>query len=192
MFRSNTGDSPLKKFGLNILSGYVVGTFTLLIVYPMDVAATRMALDVGPNPRYSGFIDAVKKTIEKDGFSSLFAGYMISSLGIIVYRGFYFALYDWYRSIAPEKWRASFLHAFFAGWAVTIAAGLACYPIDTIRRRMILEDNPSTTFGTMSQIYKQEGLRGFWKGAAANIVRSICGALVLVLYDRVAGMLRHK
>jgi len=32
----------------------------------------------------------------------------------------------------------SFIVSFGLGWAVTIGAGLASYPIDTIRRRMMM------------------------------------------------------
>jgi len=38
----------------------------------------------------------------------------------------------------PEGMRDSFFASFFLGWAFTIGAGLASYPIDTIRRRMMM------------------------------------------------------
>ena len=64
---------------------------------------------------------------------------MPSVTGIIVYRGLYFGLYD---SIKPVLLTGSlegnFLASFGLGWAVTTGAGIASYPLDTIRRRMMM------------------------------------------------------
>lgn len=60
-------------------------------------------------------------------------------MGIIVYRGLYFGMYD---SIKPVvlvgPLEGSFLASFLLGWTVTTGAGIASYPLDTIRRRMMM------------------------------------------------------
>ena len=64
---------------------------------------------------------------------------MPSVAGIVVYRGLYFGLYD---SIKPVLLTGSlegnFLASFALGWTVTTAAGVASYPLDTVRRRMMM------------------------------------------------------
>ena len=64
---------------------------------------------------------------------------MPSVAGIIVYRGLYFGMYD---SIKPVvlvgALEGNFLASFMLGWAVTTGAGIASYPLDTIRRRMMM------------------------------------------------------
>jgi solute carrier family 25 (adenine nucleotide translocator) protein 4/5/6/31 len=55
-----------------------------------------------------------------------------------VYRGLYFGLYDSIKPAMPKEMRESFLATFLLGWGITIGAGLASYPIDTIRRRMMV------------------------------------------------------
>jgi len=45
------------------------------------------------------------------------------------------------------------------------------------------------TMDAWAKIYKEEGLRGFFKGAWSNVLRGAGGALVLVLYDEVKLML---
>ena len=83
----------------------------------------------------------------------------------------------------------SFLASFALGWGVTTGAGIASYPLDTIRRRMMMTSGEAVKYkGTMDaarQIVAQEGVRSLFKGAAANILRGVAGAGVLSIYDQV-------
>ena len=82
----------------------------------------------------------------------------------------------------------NFLASFGLGWAVTTGAGLASYPLDTIRRRMMMTSGAKVHYKNMmdagSQIIKAEGVRSLFKGAGANILRGVAGAGVLSLYDK--------
>ena len=130
-----------------------------------------------------------RKTIATDGISGLYRGFVISAVGIVVYRGLYFGLYD---SLKPIVLRGSMSDSFFAsfllGWCITIGAGLASYPIDTIRRRMMMTSGSAVKYnGSIDcarQIMKAEGIPSFFKGAGANILRAIAGAGVLAGYDK--------
>ena len=79
------------------------------------------------------------KTANKSNLSSYFQhfSFVISCVGIFVYRGFYFGLYDTLKPmfLGPD---AGFLLSFCLGYGVTVTAGLMSYPIDTIRRRMMM------------------------------------------------------
>ena len=60
-------------------------------MYPLDYARTRLASDVGSGtPQFTGLGDCLAKTMEKGGFWSLYAGFGVSVIGIIAYRGPYF------------------------------------------------------------------------------------------------------
>ena len=52
-----------------------------------------------------------------------------------VYRGLYFGLYD---TVMPMVDKSSSATKFAVGYGVTVVAGLAAYPIDTVRGRMML------------------------------------------------------
>merc|ERR1711997_183396 len=64
-------------------------------------------------------------------------GFVISCVGIFIYRGLYFGLYDSLKPILVGDSGSAFI-SFFLGWSVTIVSGLASYPIDTVRRRMMM------------------------------------------------------
>merc|ERR1712222_12149 len=61
----------------------------------------------------------------------------ISAVGIFIYRGMYFGLFDTLKPLLIGGKDSSVAASFLLGWAVTVTAGLMSYPIDTIRRRMM-------------------------------------------------------
>ena len=83
----------------------------------------------------------------------------------------------------------SFMASFLLGWGVTTGAGLASYPLDTIRRRMMMTSGGTVHYKSMfdagSQIVAKEGMKSLFKGAGANILRGVAGAGVLSIYDQV-------
>merc|ERR1712134_89853 len=85
--------NPKKEFAqffmVNLASGGLAAAGSLSIVYPLDYARTRLASDVGSGKKtFSGLGDCLKKTATgPGGFFSLYAGFGVSLMGIIPYRG---------------------------------------------------------------------------------------------------------
>ena len=76
-------------------SGGLAGAGSLTIVYPLDYARTRLASDVGSgNPQFEGLADCLMKTMKSGGFFSMYAGFGVSVVGIVAYRGPYFGVFD--------------------------------------------------------------------------------------------------
>merc|ERR1712223_1293139 len=129
-----------QKFGSNILSGGAAGTLSLLFVYSLDFARTKLANDAkakGGESQYNGLIDDYTKTLATDGIQGLYRGFVISCVGIIVYRGCYFGFCDTLKPMLLGD-EASLMASFALGYVVPISSGLVSYPIDTIRRRMMM------------------------------------------------------
>jgi solute carrier family 25 (adenine nucleotide translocator) protein 4/5/6/31 len=193
MFKSSPNESYPVKFSKNIAAGGCAGGLSLCFVYSLDYARTKLANDMkstakGAKDReYSGLIDVYKKTLKSDGFVGLYRGFNISFVGIFVYRGLYFGLYD---SVIPMLGKDVNPGVKFAvGYVVTVVSGLASYPIDTIRRRMMMTSGGSKELmykGSIDcavQTLKNEGAMAFMKGAGANILRGVAGAGVLAGFD---------
>lgn len=182
-----------KYFLGNILSGGVAGTVSLVFVYSLDYARTRLSNDSkgakkGGERQFNGLMDVYKKTYQKDGFVGLYRGFVISAVGIFIYRGLYFGMFDSIKPLMPAKFRDNFTANFLLGYTITVLAGLASYPIDTVRRRMMMTSGEAVKYNgswdCAQQIMKNEGVKSFFKGAGANILRGIAGALVISGYDR--------
>jgi solute carrier family 25 (mitochondrial adenine nucleotide translocator), member 4/5/6/31 len=149
-------DGYWKWFAGNLASGGAAGASSLLFVYSLDYARTRLANDaksakkggslgmiinayrVGGERQFNGLIDVYKKTLASDGIRGLYRGFGPSVTGIIVYRGLYFGMYDSLKPVLlTGSLEGNFLASFLLGWVVTTGSGLASYPLDTVRRRMV-------------------------------------------------------
>merc|ERR1711936_307912 len=164
VFNTPKNAGYVEKFGKNILSGGVAGSMSLTFVYSLDYARTRLANDRkskdGGERKFNGLIDVYRKTLKSDGIQGLYRGFVISCVGIFIYRGMYFGLYDSLKPILLGD-NASVFLSFILGWAVTVTAGLMSYPIDTIRRRMMMTSGQAVKYKNSMdcavQVLKAEG-----------------------------------
>ncbi|WOL17200.1 hypothetical protein Cni_G25989 [Canna indica] len=188
-------DGYWKWFAGNLASGGAAGACSLFFVYSLDYARTRLANDAkaakkgGGGRQFNGLVDVYRKTLASDGIAGLYRGFNISCVGIIVYRGLYFGMYDSLKPVLlTGKMEDSFFASFALGWLITNGAGLASYPIDTVRRRMMMTSGEAVKYKSsldaFQQILKNEGPKSLFKGAGANILRAVAGAGVLAGYDK--------
>lgn len=174
----------------NVASGGLAGATSLLVVYPLDFARTRLAMDtgVGKAKEFTGTFDCILKTAKQSGWGKggVYNGFVVSCVGIIFYRGAYFGLYDTSQTFITG---ATFGTKFAISYAVTVSAGLISYPLDTIRRRMMMTSGTAdsgkyaSSIDCAKQILAKEGMGSMFKGAGSNVLRGLCGSLVLVGFD---------
>jgi len=187
-------DGYWKWFAGNLASGAAAGATSQFFVYSLDFARTRLANDAkasktGGERQFNGLIDVYKKTLKSDGVVGLYRGFNVSLMGIIVYRGLYFGLYDSLKPVVlVGDLENNFLASFLLGWASTTGASLTSYPLDTVRRRMMMTSGEAVKYKSsmdaFSQIVKNEGVKSLFKGAGANILRAVAAAGALAGYDR--------
>lgn len=186
----NRKTEPGKFFVANILSGGFAGATTGFFVYPIDMARTRLAADVGKgaNRQYTGMVDCSIKITKTDGLQGLYKGFVISSIGYFVYRGLYFGCYD-----SSIYWVGKDINVFMkwviAQTVVTFST-FGSYPIDTVRRRLMMQAGRQDvmyrgTVDCFNKILQNEGWRALFKGAWSNTLRGLGAAIVLVGYDEV-------
>lgn len=182
-----------KFFGANLASGGLAGATSLLFVYPLDFARTRMAVDVGTgaNRQFTGLGNCISTIIKKDGVRGVYQGFNISVVGIIFYRAAYFGGFDTTKSmLLKDPKKATFWQNWAIAQVVTTIAGILSYPFDTIRRRMMMQAGRGeilykNSFDCAGKLYKKEGMNAFFKGAFSNVLRGTGGALVLAFYDEI-------
>ncbi|KAK5981120.1 Adenine Nucleotide Translocator [Trichostrongylus colubriformis] len=175
----------------SLASGGMAGSTTLCFVYPLDFIRTRLSVDVGThkfNRDYTGFLDCFRKTVFTDGFFGLYRGFAISIQTYFLYRAVYFGMYDTIRlTVEKDKKNLSFFASFLIAQGVSIFSAYLTYPWDTVRRRMMIKGTLSTkrAFSAAKRIVVEEGVRGLFKGALANIFRTSGGALVMAVYEEI-------
>ena len=192
MFAVKQSDGKAIFMLANIASGGMAGVCSLIFVYSLDFVRTRLANDSksakgGGERQFNGMFDVYRKIIASDGIAGLYRGFVISAVGIFIYRGFYFGLYDTAQTVMPSNLKGNFFANFALGWVVTTTAGLASYPIDTIRRRMMMTSGEGVKYKNSLHagqvILQSEGVSSFFRGAGANVLRGVAGAGVLSGFD---------
>ncbi|CCE85895.1 Piso0_005532 [Millerozyma farinosa CBS 7064] len=202
MFGFKKDEGYWKWFAGNLASGGLAGATSLLFVYSLDFARTRLANDAksakGTGERqFNGLIDVYKKTLASDGIAGLYRGFGPSVVGIIVYRGLYFGLYDSLKPVVlVGPLEGSFIASFLLGWVVTTGASTASYPLDSVRRRMMMTSGQavkySGAFDCFKKVVAAEGIASLFKGCGANILRGVASAGVISMYDQLQVILFGK
>ncbi|KAH9326731.1 hypothetical protein KI387_006909 [Taxus chinensis] len=190
-------EKPLAKAPSNFLAGAAAGCTTLIIIYPLDIAHTRLAADIGKTEarQFKGLFHFLKTIHHKDGFGGVYRGLPASLQGMIVHRGLYFGGFDTIKDVmSQDSPNLVFWKRWLAAQAVTTSAGLFSYPLDTVRRRMMMQAGREhqayrNTWDCWKKIYKMEGVKSYYRGALSNMFRSTGAALVLVLYDEIKNLM---
>lgn len=125
----------------------------------------------------------------------LYRGFSLSIFTVFIYRGLYFGIYDTGKGMGFTAKYEIIMKIILAQFA-TNTAGLIVYPLDTIRRRLMMQSGRDEilylgSFDCAKKIYSSEGgMIPFYKGGLSNILRGFGGSLVLVMYDEINLLLR--
>jgi len=199
MFMKGVKKDDFWRFFLgNLASGGAAGASSLCFVYPLDFARTRLAADIGKkgSREFTGIGNCIAKTVKSDGIPGLYRGFVVSVQGIIIYRASYFGLYDTAKGSLPDPKNTPLIISWMIAQVVTTISGIISYPMDTVRRRMMMQSGRAlserqykNTLHCWYKIAKDEGGKAFFKGAFSNMIRGTGGALVLVFYDEVKSLI---
>jgi solute carrier family 25 (adenine nucleotide translocator) protein 4/5/6/31 len=152
--------------------------------YPFEYTKTRLEADIGPNYQFEGHVDCIKKTVGIDGITGLYSGFSIHMIGIIAFRAVFFKLYD-YKPVILRN-RPSPIEIILFNLAASTISGIAVYPLDTIRRRLMMQQASKSKKFTGAidcaiTIVKEEGVSSLYAGCLTNTVRGLLGVVVSIL-----------
>jgi solute carrier family 25 (adenine nucleotide translocator) protein 4/5/6/31 len=181
----------------------------ITFLYPLGFLRTRLAADIGNAYKQervypNGMRDVTRSIWRSDGFKGFYKGYGIALASVTVYRVVYLGGYDFLKSEIHVKngdggVSPTIGQKFLAAQSVSMAASMSYYPLDSVRRRMMMEAGKLETermyrnsMHCFQRILKEEGLRGFYLGIYADLARSVGAALVLVSYDEIKRLMHQK
>lgn len=174
----------------NLLAGGSAGMCCTMIVYPLDFARTRLGVDVGKTGevQFKSLSHCFMDIYKKNGIRGLYQGLGMSLLSVFTYRGMYFGFFDTGKRLVEDYNTKPLWYKFAFAQLITTTSETINYPTDTIRRRMMMNSGLEVkiytdSFHCIKTIYRNEGIKAFYKGNLTNMVRSTSSSLVLVLYD---------
>ena len=173
-----------------LTAGGLSGATTLTLTYPLDLIRTRLATNntsikdgIRPN-----LMSTIRNTLKGEGIRGFYKGYIISVIEISPYlavsMGGYNYLKDTFES-STDSSSSSGMSRLLFGWLSGTTASLVCYPMDTIKRRMMLvgsldhlpiknvsASKKTSIVTTIRTVLKQTGIRGLYAGGLVNALNS--------------------
>lgn len=185
-------------------AGGASGALSICLVYPLEFCQTRMATDVGIDKskkvkrEFYNLRHCILRVYKYEGIRGYYYGMSAKFIGAFVYRALYFGLYDHMKKIAcyNNVFKVNDVDTtsrIFIAMCATTVANSVSYPLDTISRRLMLDSarpikyqkcNRSMIVATKN-IFREDGLKGFYRGQIVNILRGFGSSLVLAFYDEV-------
>lgn len=167
-----------------MIAGGMAGGATMLITFPLDVIRTRQAAEVRTDearkPR--SMVSTAKLTVANEGWRGLYKGMRVSLLEITPYMAISLGGYEYLKthihsfSVSEQGEGSSWMYLWSrlgAGWISGLGASLTMFPVDTVKRQMML-DGSQLTGGTSRfqgsiwrcalASYRKAGLRGYYRG----------------------------
>lgn len=173
----------------NMVLGGLSGCSSMIFVYPLDLLRTRITCEVSQKGTQQFSIPAfIKYIYQTNGLKGFYQGLGMSMVSNFSYRAMYFGFWEFSKHHIEDYQNKSFLYKFVIAQLVNGCSETINYPTDTIRRSLMMnsglkEKIYKNTFDCILQIYRLEGIRGFYHGCLMNLIRSVSNSLLLVLYD---------
>ncbi|XP_075501624.1 folate transporter 1, chloroplastic isoform X2 [Primulina tabacum] len=198
--------------GLHLASAAEAGGLVCFCTNPIWLVKTRLQLQTSLQAHpYSGFHDALRTIIKEEGWRALYRGLM-PGLFLVTHGGIQFTAYEELRKVVinvrTEESGDNFNTADdlldsidFAvlGASSKLSAILLTYPFQVIRAR--LQQRPSIegvprymdSWHVVKETARYEGLRGFYKGITANVLKNAPAAsITFIVYENVLNMLKLR
>ena len=184
------GDQPL-TLGRQMLAGALSGFTTVLVTHPLDLIRTRFSADLS---KWEGRSDLAAKApartvwqafrvlVRQEGLFGVYRGLPVSAVEISPYVAISLGGYNYLVSqIPPDQTNSS--SKFVVGWLSGLVASLVCYPLDTLKRRRMLDGTsgftanggPQQRPGVISYfvgVLRREGVGVFYRGCLLNALKS--------------------
>ncbi|KAJ3028964.1 UNVERIFIED_CONTAM: hypothetical protein HDU68_000491, partial [Siphonaria sp. JEL0065] len=198
---------------VHALAGAGGGMASMALTYPLVTVSTRAQVNKAPTSptrsqnaakpspvsTFAAQKEAFLKIIREEGVGGLYSGIESAMFGIAMTQGVYYYWYEYVKAAfeaAQESERAiSIFESMAAGAIAGAATSLTTNPIWVVNLRQTVKKSslddgsgkpskPLTTLGTISKIYKEEGITGFWKGIIPALILVINPIIQYTVFER--------
>ena len=176
------------------LAGASAGSAAVIACYPLDLVRTRLTTELEGREHYRGMMDAFRKIASTEGFAGLYCGLGPTLLVAVPNFAISYSVYGtlkeqilddelFYnlRKVDSESGepKLGFQLTLVCGAASGTLATLATFPMDTIRRRMQIQNlhlPKEERLSARSHIYRmvtQEGATSLYRGLTPELLKVI-------------------
>ena len=189
--RNKSDDTPaLHKF----IAGAVAGTTACLACYPLDLVRTRLTTEFEGNQHYRGIVDAFRKIAATEGPLGFYSGVGPTLLVAVPNFAISYTVYGTLKEYTLDdelfynlrridadsgEPKLGFVLTVLCGAASGTLATLITFPMDTIRRRMQIQnlhlplEERLTSAQQFRKLVTKEGLASLYRGLTPELLKVI-------------------
>uniref|UniRef100_A0A7N0VCN7 Mitochondrial carrier protein n=1 Tax=Kalanchoe fedtschenkoi TaxID=63787 RepID=A0A7N0VCN7_KALFE len=191
---------------VDLLAGSASGGTAVMCTYPLDLARTKLAYQVGDTrrslttgmrtinaqPAYSGIKDVLRSVYCDGGVRGLYRGVGPTLIGILPYAGLKFYIYEELKTHVPEEYQKSIAMRLSCGALAGLLGQTFTYPLDVVRRQMQVENLQTANGGVrykntmegLTTIIRAQGWRQLFAGLSINYIKIVPSvAIGFAAYD---------
>ena len=168
-------------------------------MHPVETVKVRLQNQGSSGERrYTGFAQGFRVVVADEGLLALYKGWWPAAAREMLYSSLRFGLYAPVKGLLGSEdprdtpfWKKLFAGGFAGG----LGSGIA-NPTDLVKIRQQADasvSNPKSVMAHARDIYRADGVLGFWKGASTTIVRAVVlGSTKLATYDEAKVQLKER
>jgi len=173
------------------LAGSVSSAFSTVSVYPLDTIKTHLNKGLDPEGKPIHSVDDVlQRVVFRDGYSvrnlfSLYAGVRAKMLMSMLQKFLYFYIYNFLKTRVARGKSLSIISNLVVGYISALLAVGVLTPLEVAQTQQQLNpQNKRSITQILSQLYHTEGLAGFYKGFATNVILCVNPSIEYTVFDQ--------
>ncbi|EGG16420.1 transmembrane protein [Cavenderia fasciculata] len=206
---SSSADHSLEAIG-HALAGGIAGMTTIFLTYPLSTVSTRLQVQqkqalkqqqqsdtsVLPVP-YKGTIDAFKRIIAEENWTSLYSGLKSALIGIGCSSFVYYYWYSFLKSISlklKNKTELSTVENLLIAALAGCANVVSTLPIWIVNTRLQLNTTgkPRGMVSQFRTIVREEGIKGLYNGLVPALILVSNPSIQFVSYEKLKSLWKRQ
>ncbi|KAJ5358562.1 uncharacterized protein N7496_010975 [Penicillium cataractarum] len=190
-----TGKDGLSSSVVETVAGFTAGVASTLCVHPLDLVKTRLQVDRSSPSRLGNSLRIIREiSTHEGGLRAFYRGLAPNLIGNSTSWALYFLCYGSLKDAiriyrGREDWMLTSSDYFLASSAAGALTSILTNPIWVIKTRMLASgaQSPGAYPSFMSgvrQIYRTDGMRGFYRGLIPSLFGVSHGAFQFMAYER--------
>lgn len=176
------------------LAGAMAGTVACLACYPLDLVRTRLTTELEGQEHYRGIVDAFRKIPQEEGMRGFYSGVGATLFVAVPSFAISYTVYGTLKEYTLDdelfynlrridaesgEEKLGFGLTIVCGAASGILATLVTFPMDTIRRRMQIQNlhvPPEQRLTSRQQFYRlatKEGMTSLYRGLTPELLKVV-------------------